>query len=147
MKVYFKRGIGGYSGKVDEAVFYYHPRLKLTLMRRFPKMPHQEMNDKYGAIAKKRKKIKPSANYKENFKTYTALLRDADSSVLVASWYNLYVKMMWALQRKYPETVNLETLTREQIYEQNLPCKTVKMAVEDRLLPVVTGYETLMAEI
>ncbi|MDI3504354.1 MAG: hypothetical protein PWP64_1290, partial [Candidatus Cloacimonadota bacterium] len=33
MKAYVKAGIKGFSGKLDGAIYYYHPRLKRTLMR------------------------------------------------------------------------------------------------------------------
>jgi len=51
MKVTVKEGIKGFSGKLDSAIYYYHPRLKRTLMRRAPKMPIQEKNLEYAAIA------------------------------------------------------------------------------------------------
>ncbi|MDP2173547.1 MAG: hypothetical protein Q8M98_05135 [Candidatus Cloacimonadaceae bacterium] len=52
MKATVKEGIKGFSGKLDDAVYYYHPRLKRTLMRKAPKMPLQEQNIKYGNIAR-----------------------------------------------------------------------------------------------
>jgi hypothetical protein len=55
--------------------------------------------------------------------------------------------MLWAMQARYPEQVNLKTITREQIVEQNLPCRSVKTAVEDNLLPQIPGYQYLDREI
>ncbi|MDI3504515.1 MAG: hypothetical protein PWP64_1451 [Candidatus Cloacimonadota bacterium] len=44
MKAYVKAGIKGFSGKLDGAIYYYHPRLKRTLMRRAPKLSIQPQN-------------------------------------------------------------------------------------------------------
>jgi hypothetical protein len=55
--------------------------------------------------------------------------------------------MMWAMQAKYPQQVNLKTITREQILEQQLPCRSVKAAVEDGLLAKIPGYQYLDNEI
>jgi len=57
------------------------------------------------------------------------------------TWTNVYNKLMFAMQKAMPETVDLKTITREQIYEQNLPCKTLKAAIEFGLLPAVKDYE------
>lgn len=147
MRAKMEYGIRGLSGSRDGTIFYYHPRLKATLMRRQPTMPHQEMNDTYRDVARNLKALQPSAPYKSNFAIYTSKRRDEDENLLIVSWYNLYIKMMWAMQAKYPSTVDLRTITREQITLQNLPCKTVKAAIEDGLLPPVNGYEILIAEL
>ena len=39
--------------------------------------------------------------------------------------------------------IELEAITREQIEANNLPCRSVKRAVEAGLLPRVGGYEML----
>jgi hypothetical protein len=50
---------------------------------------------------------------------------------------------MWALQKKMPEDVNLQTIDREQVEMNNLPCICVRDAIEAGLLPKVKGYERL----
>jgi hypothetical protein len=55
--------------------------------------------------------------------------------------------MLWAMQAKYPATVDLKTITREQIVSQNLPCRSVKAVVEDGLLPIIPGYQYMDREI
>lgn len=147
MKAYVQEGIKGFSGKLDGAIYYYHPRLKRTLMRRAPKMPIQQQNHDYRDISRQIKALDPSEGYRNDFKNYLNLLRDRDDSVRLPSWYSLYIKMLWAMQAKYPATVNLKTITREQIISQNLPCRSVKSAVEDGLLPSVPGYQYMDREI
>lgn len=147
MKATVKEGLKGFSGKLDGAIYYYHPRLKRTLMRRAPKMPIQPQNLEYATIARQKKAINPSEAYRSDFRNYLNHLRDRDDSVLLPSWYSLYIKMLWAMQAKYPDTVDLKTITRDQITEQNLPCRSVKTAVEDGLLPVIPGYQYMDREI
>ena len=43
--------------------------------------------------------------------------------------------------------IDLTTLTREDIIENNLSCRTVKQAIEAGLLPEVPGYEFYNNEI
>ncbi len=143
MKATVKEGLKGFSGKLDGAIYYYHPRLKRTLMRRAPEMPIQPQNIEYGNIAKQIKAIEPSQGYRNDFKMYLMSLRDQDDSVTYPSWYSLYIKMLWAMQAKYPDTVSLKTITKAQIIAQNLPCKTVKAAVEAGLLIELPGYQNL----
>lgn len=140
MKATVKEGIKGFSGKLDGAIYYYHPRLKRTLMRRAPKMPVQPQNDDYRDISRQIKALQPSEAYRSDFRNYLALLRDQDESVRLPSWYSLYVKMLWAMQAKYPGQVSLKTLTKEQIISQQLPCRSIRAAVEDGLLAAVPGY-------
>lgn len=147
MKATVQEGIKGFSGKLDGAIYYYHPRLKRTLMRRVPKMPIQPQNNDYRDISRQIKAINPSEGYRNDFKNYLNLLRDRDDSVRLPSWYSLYIKMLWAMQARYPASVDLKTLTREQILTQNLPCRSVKTAVEDGLLASVPGYQYMDREI
>ncbi len=143
MKVVVKEGLKGFSGQLDGAIYYYHPRLKRTLMRRMPKMPAQPQNASYAAIARQIKALNPSPAYRYDFKIYLGILRERDENANYPSWYSLFVKMLWALQSAYPGQVDLQTLTRSQIAEQNLPCVSVRAAVEAGLLPELPGYEYL----
>lgn len=147
MKVTVKEGLIGFSGRLDGAVYYYHPHLKRTVMRKKPIMPIQAQNHQYRRIAKQIKAIAPSANYKQDFRIYLTLLRRQNEDIVAPSWYGIYIKMLWAMQKKYPQSVNLETLTKEQILSENLPCISVKSAVEDGLLDKVDGWETLTRSI
>ncbi|MFO8145360.1 MAG: hypothetical protein R6T89_06515 [Candidatus Syntrophosphaera sp.] len=51
------------------------------------------------------------------------------------------------MQAKYPDQVDLKTITRDQVLSQDLPCRSVKAAVEDGLLPQVPGWDNLDHEI
>lgn len=135
MKVVLKQRIKGMSGQLDGLIYYYHPRLKRTLARKSPTMPVQPQNVEYGNISRQIKALEPSAAYRNDFRIYLSYLRDSDESVTYPSWYSLYIKMLWAMQAKYPETVDLKTITREQVESANLPCRTVQAAAQDGLIP------------
>lgn len=148
MKVHISKGMRGYSGTSDGAVYYYHPRFQVCLMREYVVPDNKKNTDRTKAIMKNLKKIQPSAAYKLNLKSYlyayNELKENRDRQVL--SWYNLYIRMLFALQAQNPN-VNLKTLSRTQIINENLPCKTVCAAVEAGLLPPVPDYERLTQEI
>jgi hypothetical protein len=144
MKVHYKRAMCGFSGTADEAVYYYHPRLQLSLMREYVKPRESSANRRIKAVMANLKLIKPSAGYKQNFKDYLISYNNKPEhqGKLMLSWNNLYLKMLFALEKANPE-VDLTTLSREQIYAEDLPCKCVKTAVEAGLLPAVEGYARL----
>ncbi len=144
-----KRNLAGYSGTADGAIYYYNPKTGQTLMRPYvyPKLNHN--NERMAAIMANLKLIEPSNGYRQNLKDY--ILRYNDSKDYghkpVSSWNNIWLKMMYALQKAMPEQVDLRTLTREQIYADDLPCKTVKAAIEAGLLPSMPGYKIWDKEI
>ena len=143
MKAKTKYGLMGYTGNVDDMIFYTLPNSDVMIGRRRPTHFTQSAHHKdYRLIARNLKKIKPSEAYKNDFKVYTALYKELpEAKKSVGSWYNLYITMMWDLQKA--GLVNLKTLTRAQIYSQDLPCQSVKDAVEAGYLPPVLNYQLL----
>jgi len=55
----------------------------------------------------------------------------------------VYMKLMRALKDQYPE-LNFKTLTREEVLERQLPCRTIAAAVEAGYLEKVPGFENLI---
>lgn len=143
MKVTLTRGLKGYTGELDGAVYYYHSRLGKTLMRRKPvKVTTGAQQEKIGSVAKALKAIEPSAGFRSDLRTYLRLLRDQDGLQSCLSWNNLFIRMMWAMAKQIPE-IDLKQIDREMILEQDLPCQSVKRAVAAGLLPYVPGTELL----
>jgi hypothetical protein len=141
MKVHFKRAMDGYSGKSDDAVYYYHPRLNLCLVRDYVIPKESTATVRFKAVMANLKQIQPSEGYKRNLKDYLLQynqLKDYQHKPML-TWNNLYVKLMFAMEKALPG-VDLTTLTRQQIEQDVLPCRSVKAAVEAGLLPVVEGY-------
>jgi len=149
MKVLFKHLIAGYTGRMDDAVLYYNKYLNKVILRRLVKVKPGPHHDRFRAVTQNIYGLAPSQGYKDDLYRYAHELRKQKShrydGVLV--WNNLYSKIMYALAKAYPETVDLATLTREQIVLGNLPCQTVKMAVEADLIPWVKGYEALINQL
>jgi hypothetical protein len=136
MKVTFAKNVKKQTGTIDDMIYYTVPGNSTIYGRRVPKMPHQPMNDKFKNISLALKAINPSEAYRADLKEYLDQLKEDDPEVTFLSWHNIYVKMMWALAAKFP-SVNLETITKEQIYAENLPCKTVLEAIDAELIPFI----------
>jgi len=143
MKAHFKKGLSGYSGTSDEAVYYYHPRLKRCLVRSYVIPKNKPNTDRTKAIMANLKQIQPSESYKQNLRDYLLVYnehKDYRHKPLL-SWMNIYLKIMYAMQKALPEQVDLKTITRQQIVDQDLPCKTLKSAIEFGLIPEMKGYD------
>ena len=132
-----------YSGELGDLIYYWDPKLKMMLARRKPSAQKiTEHNHRMGAISRNLSKLITNPEYKSDLRVYLDLLMEKGLADGVTRWFMLYTRMMWNLSGKYPE-LNLETLSREQIYLHNLSCRSVRAAVEDGLLPLVEGYQRL----
>jgi len=143
MKVIFKNMIQAYSGKCDGLVYYYNRRLGRMCVREYVKPKTTVQHGNFAAISSNLKALNLSEGYKQDLKDYTELyIRRHDNHKLsVSNWYNIFMMLMWAMSREY--AIDLKTITRTQIYEQELPCISVKTAVEAELIPYVKNYESL----
>lgn len=143
MKVYLKRNLAGYTGTVDEAVFYYNPKIRKTLMRpyRYPKLNHN--NERTTSIMANLKELNPSQGYRKNLADYVMYYNESKDyfDKPMVGWNNAWLKMMFAMQKALPDQVDLKTITRQQILDENLPCKTLKDAIEFGLLPPMPDYK------
>jgi len=145
MKVLFKHLIAGYTGKMDDAVIYYNKFLNKVIIRKNPQMPIGEHHKRFKRISQNIYGLQPSQGYRDDLYLYACNLRKIKShrydGILV--WNNLYSKIMFAMAKAMPGTVNLETITRAQIEAENLPCRTVRQAVEAGLITAVKDWQTL----
>ncbi|MBP9036998.1 MAG: hypothetical protein KBG38_04320 [Candidatus Cloacimonas sp.] len=146
MKVNFKYGLSGYTGKADDLVFCFD-RISGKIYARkrvYPRLT--EENARIANISRNIFALQPSEVYKNDLRLY--LLRynglKANRYKQLRSWVNLYHLLMANMAKLYPE-IDLKTITREQIYQENLPCISVKKAVEAGVLPQVNGYERMEA--
>lgn len=147
MKVKLKFRQKAYNGKLDGLVYYWHPRYKTLCARRLPEFYQPtEAKHRFSLQAKNLKALSPSSGYRSDLKTYLKLLQDKDIYPRLNSWYPLFIILMTAFATRHPE-YDLTTLSREDIYSQQLSCRSVKCAVEDFLLPRVSGYEVFDKEL
>jgi hypothetical protein len=143
MKVVFKNMINGYVGLADDLIFYYHPRLNRILARRKPVSRLTAHKVYFGNVSRNLMSLDPSQDYVNDLKTYAERTYNVpEFGGIRPLWNNLYMKLMYGLKALYPD-IDLLNLTRATIYAVNMPCITVKRAVEAGLLPPVRNYEQL----
>jgi hypothetical protein len=142
MKVHFKKNFAGYSGTSDEGIYYYNPRLKQCMMRDYVYPRLTENNERTTSIMANLKTLNPSEGYRNNLQDYVMYYNDSKDygHKPMNAWNNAWLKLMFALQKAMPGQVDLKTITRQQIIDQNLPCRTVKAAIEAGLLSAVGNY-------
>jgi len=141
--------LGEFTGKLDGLIYYRNPRSGKLYVRRRWKVKPTAQTAVFTSSVRAVYALNPSPAYIRDLKDYMLqynLLSEIRPKPAWA-WTNIYMRLMYAMQKAMPESVDLCTLTRQQIYAQNLPCRSVKAAVEAGLLPVVKGYERFMAEI
>ena len=147
MKVLFKHMVQGFTGKADDSVIYYNRRLNKCFVRRRPKFKNHPGQPPFAEISRNIAKINPSTAYKKDLSRYLDLYNQLKQNKYTAvhSWNNLYLKLLFKM-RDSLEDINLAFITRTEIYERDLPCISVKRAIEAGLLPRVKDYEDYMGE-
>ena len=147
MRVTYKYGIGGYRGKMDGAVLCYDRYLGRSYARRWVYPTITEKNKAFGNVNANLFRIKPSQGYRNDLYFYLTRYRNLnDAKQGLRAWSSFYMKLMYDMA-KADDSINLMTITREEIYSRDLPCISVKKAVDAGLLPVVYGYEDFTHEI
>jgi len=107
-----------------------------------------ENHHKMGGIAINLFSIRPSEDFKSDCRAYAQQFSSANknANVSIWTWSNCYLHLMYAMAKRMPD-IDLSTLTREEIYTRDLPCISIKRAVEAGLLDKVTDYRRMDAEI
>lgn len=135
--------LGEFTGKLNDLIYYRRkPGGKIYVRKQFTFENHPGQ-PAFASAQKAIYALKPSAGYKRDLKDYLILYnrlpKNAESNA--QSWTNIYNKLMFAMQKAFPEQVQLKNISRELISQQNLPCRTVRDAIEAGLLPEVRDYE------
>ncbi len=142
MKVRFQNMLQGYTGKADNLIFYRDSRTGNIYARRTFKFKKHPAHPGFRQAQKQIYALQPSEEYKYNLLDYCALYNalPENREKPLFTWCQVYNKLMWAMQNALPGEVDLKTITRQQIEEEGLPCRTLKDAIEAGLLPEVDGY-------
>jgi len=148
MKVAFKNMINGYCGKADDSIIYYIRKTNQFYIKKRPHMPRGETQINFGLIMINLGRINPDFYYKEDLSFYLELYNQLPDKRYgsVIAWNNLYLKVMFSMAKTIPG-IDLATITKQDLYDNDLPCLSVKKAVEAGLLPVVKGYTRFSNEI
>ena len=147
MKVSFMNGLTGCAGKYDGVVYYYDRTMNRVYARKkvYPALSQQ--HEQVGTISSRIYGLKPSRDYQLDLGyyllEYNALHENRDKPI--RSWSSLYLRLMYNMARSLPG-IDLRTLTREMIFAQELPCRSVRTAVVSGLLAEVPGWERLDRE-
>jgi len=130
-----------FTGSVDDMIYYRHKANgKIYARKRFTFKDHPGQAP-FASAQKAIYALQPSQAYRQNLCDYLIgynKLKINDGREAIA-WTNLYNKLMFAMQKQLG--IPLMEITRTRITEQNLPCQSVKAAVEAGLLPKVPDYE------
>jgi hypothetical protein len=145
MKVKYRNALKSYQGKNDGMVYYYNSRLKKSICRRYAYPKITQNNLHFAQINQNLKELNPSEGYKSDLKMYANIIKADKKEKGYICWNNVYRKLMFALAKD--KDLDLGSLTREDIYSQNLPCKTVKESIEAGYLSPVEGYQTFVHEL
>jgi hypothetical protein len=147
MKTIFK-GIGmSYSGKNDGLVYYYNHYLRRTIARKLVVGKPTPQQARIKEVSQNLASLHLSEGYIRDLKFYVSEYnkRSHKHNLCVYNWNNLFTKIMWTMAKEL--NLDLATLTREQILNGNLPCRTVKQAIEAGLIPTMNYFETLINEL
>lgn len=144
MKAKLKVLLPGFTGNMDDVVVYYNSKLNKYIARKKVKpkfTPDHSLTQQMHAF---RRRISVSEDYIDDCREYIRLFNQKfrRQGRAMSTWPNVYMKIMRALKAQYPE-LDFGTLTREDVLERNLPCRTVASAVEAGYLEKVPGYQNL----
>ncbi len=148
MKVKTLLGYPQISGQAGDLVYCINKRTGKTYARRYEYPTLGDNHHKMGGIAKNLFKIQPSDGFKYDCRNYAyayATLRN-NRGAGIWTWSNCFLHLMYAMAKRMPD-IDLSTLTREEIYSRDLPCISIKRAVEAGLLDKVNGWEMMEKEI
>ncbi|MDZ4122080.1 MAG: hypothetical protein U1C33_06635 [Candidatus Cloacimonadaceae bacterium] len=144
MIVTFTNLLKAYSGKCDGLVYMYNRRLNKLIARRLPVFVPHEGTKRLGQIARNLKSLQLSEGYRSDLRLYPELSRFAYQDDNCYNWMNAFSKLMWGLNRV--TGADLATISRLEIETLDLPCRTVKRAIEAGLLPPVEAYQKFDSE-
>lgn len=148
MKVSFKYGIAYFSGTVDQAVYAPTAKKLGSYMRKHVIPRYTANNEEMGKVMKNIRSIwaDVSSGYKAELKLYAAqhfvqLTPENDAWARPLSNFSWFVRLLWILQDENSGTVDLKTLTYNDIKTLFPEIVSVADAVDNQFLPVVTGYD------
>lgn len=143
MKTSFQPGVPNILGKYGELIYCRSSVSEKVFARRYSYPKLTDYNHQTGRITKNLFALCPSDDYKSDMQLYLMRYKTLryGANKKIRAWSMLYLKIMRDMAKQDP-SIDLVTLTKEEIYVRNLPCICVKSAVDAGLLPKVLRYET-----
>jgi hypothetical protein len=148
MKATLKVMLPGFTGNMDDVVIYYNSKLNKYIARRKVMPKFTPDNSIVKEIHAFRRRIRVSEAYLDDCREYIRLFNQKfrRQGRAMSTWPNVYMKVMRAMQKQYPE-VDFKKLTREEVIEWALPCRTIADAIRAGYLEQVPNFDKLRHEL
>lgn len=134
------------TGKLDGLVYCHFTKTDQVYTRKDTPPKRNPSANRLRLIMANFKLINPSTAYRKNLTDYLYKYdkQHDKAGEAILNWSGIFLKIMFAMAKANPE-IDLATLTREQIYASNLPCITLKDAVQAELIPYVRDWKKFTA--
>lgn len=144
MKAKLKVLLPGFTGNMDDVVIYYNAKLNKYIARKKVMPKFTPDNSIVKEIHAFRRRIKVTEAYLNDCREYIRLFNQKfrRQGRALSTWPNVYMKVMRTLKKNYPD-LDFKTLTRDEVINLDLPCKTIASAVLAGYLEQVPGFEEL----
>lgn len=153
-KIFYPATVTGITGQIANGVYYRSISNRFGYMRAYVMPALTTNNALRGSIMKNLSVVwkDAAALYKADFKAYAAKARlipiyGNDNSVRANNGFAYFVKACQGWYDSSPTTVNLETITAEDISSLPAPIITVAGSVGAGFIDAVSGYEEYTNEI
>lgn len=142
MKPKFKHSVHSFSGKLDGLVYCRDKRTGACYFRKYVKPTLVEQHHTFGQVNSHLAVFYGllSPAYKGDLSSYTSFYKAQFVMIGMKNptVYSFFLKMMFALKKKYPET-DLSTITIDDVLKNEYPIRTISEAMKNDLL---TSFET-----
>ncbi len=144
MKAKLKVLLPGFTGNMDDVVIYYNAKLNKYIARRKVKPSFVPSNQDMKDIFALARRIRISEDYHADCDEYIRRFNQKNrrQGRALSTWPNVFLKLMRAQQKANPG-LDYKVLTREEIREQGLPCRSIAASVNAGYLEQVPGHESL----
>jgi len=147
MKVKLKYGISTYSGTIDEITFSSYRNGTICIARKWVMPRLTDQNGRLGEIAQNLSELygEISAGFKADLKRYAELYgqQKADKTKLIPSAYAQFMKLMYAFAEGNGGSIDLSSITYNDIQTLFADIADMKTAIESGYLPDVKGSDEL----
>ena len=143
MKASLKVLLPGFTGNMDDVVIYYNSHLNKYIARKKVMPKFTPSNRIMSDIYRFKDRIGISEEYINDCRLYVRSYNQKfrRQGRAMSSWPNVFLKIMRGLHHEYPG-LDFNTLNRDQILIQNLPCLNVSAAIRaGYLVPVPIGQK------
>ncbi len=143
MKASLKLAIPGFTGRMKNVEISYDPDQNLYTARKIRASPIHvpDSSDVKAAFAFARRIVLSDTFLDDCHKyivAYNTQYRKQNKAL--TSWSAIWLKMMKAQHKAYPE-LDLDSLSREEFISRELPCRSIATAVDAGYLLAVPGYQ------